>query len=255
MKNVVILFLALAAVAQGYSQKTVSLKKALELKMPGETGTNGAAVVWHPVLKRYYAAFAGNATFPFAVFDSKGVIKSQPELSCGDDLRGMWYNPATKGLEANLYGGEEVISIPLDKDGFPLEAHENLTTWQDQYNEQGVASFDPTSKKLLYLDEDHINVIDPEDDYLMGDEIKLPTDLLTKSLHSTMVVTGGAKPQYAFLDYDEKKIYLVNRTTLKVEGTLALPKETIVKNFLNFSYANGIYWIFDIENRKWVGYK
>ena len=29
---------------------------------------------------------------------------------------------------------------------------------------------------------------------------------------------------------------------------------TMIKG-LNLAYANGIFWIFDIENRKWIGYR
>src|SRR5258706_8069777 len=90
------------------AQLVKTLKKTIELKMPGKVyvsvntgndsmpGTRGAAVIWHPVQKKYYAAFAGNWDYPLAVFNSTGQILSGEELTTKEDLRGLWYNPKLK---------------------------------------------------------------------------------------------------------------------------------------------------------------
>ena len=54
--------------------KEIQLKKVLTLAMPGEDGSNGASVAWHPLLKLYYAAMAGNAIYNLGVFDAKGKL-------------------------------------------------------------------------------------------------------------------------------------------------------------------------------------
>jgi hypothetical protein len=36
---------------------------------------------------------------------------------------------------------------------------------------------------------------------------------------------------------------------------LKLPEDAISYDWLNFSFSNGIYWLFEKDNRKWVGYK
>jgi hypothetical protein len=36
---------------------------------------------------------------------------------------------------------------------------------------------------------------------------------------------------------------------------LPLPKDAVTEGAFNFAYANGIYWLFNIAERKWVGYK
>jgi hypothetical protein len=47
--------------------------------------------------------------------------------------------------------------------------------------------------------------------------------------------------------YDIKNGYLTSR--------VALPETASGEMSFNFAYANGIYWLFNIELRKWVGYK
>src|SRR5258705_5019326 len=71
------LFLMLPFLLEAQVEKT--LKRTIELKMPGQVfkskstgedsipGTRGGAVVWHPVQKKYYAAFVGNERYPLAV--------------------------------------------------------------------------------------------------------------------------------------------------------------------------------------------
>src|SRR5881394_2204758 len=77
------------------------LKEVLTLKMPltvddNMPGTRGSNVVWHPVQKKYYAAFAGNMGYPLAFFDAKGNRLSDDSLRCLEDTRGLWYNPDKK---------------------------------------------------------------------------------------------------------------------------------------------------------------
>ena len=43
------------------SAQSRTLKKVIALAMPGDMGSNGASVVYHPLQKKYYCAFAGNA--------------------------------------------------------------------------------------------------------------------------------------------------------------------------------------------------
>ena len=114
MKKLILsLLLALPFLLQAQLVKT--LKKTIELKMPGKVfvsiltgkdslpGTRGGAVVWHPLQKKYYAAFAGNWKFPMAVFDISGKLLSNEDLTTFEDLRGMWYVPKLKKICGNGY--------------------------------------------------------------------------------------------------------------------------------------------------------
>ena len=82
----------LVASTLAFGQTTVGIKEKLRLQMPEGSGSNGASVAWHPVLKRYYAAFAGNADFPLGIFDEKGKRLSADNLTTQIDVRGLWYN-------------------------------------------------------------------------------------------------------------------------------------------------------------------
>ena len=65
-----LVFALLTSIILLQAQTPQALKKVMELKMPKTVdddmpGTRGASVVWHPVNKKYYACFAGNADYPF----------------------------------------------------------------------------------------------------------------------------------------------------------------------------------------------
>src|SRR5438552_2828335 len=89
-----------------HAQLVKTLTKTIELKMPKTAdddmpGTRGAAVVWHPLQKKYYASFAGNEGYPMAVFDITGKRLSGDEQTCLKDTRGLWYNPKLNKICGN----------------------------------------------------------------------------------------------------------------------------------------------------------
>jgi hypothetical protein len=255
--RIIFLLVAFAlATCPGFSQRKKDLTKVLELQMPQGGGANGAAVAWQPVFKYYYAAMAGNASFPFAIFNANGKQVNSKEDTCGADMRGLWYNPKTKRLEANLYPGEEVITIGLKSTGLVSGKNTTLTKNQDQYEEQAVGNYDPISNMLVYLDGIDLVYVDPASDYECPGIKELPADLDEENFNaSTVIVTGGGNPQYGLLDYQAKQIYLLDRKNLETEVILQLPASAPTYKLLNFSYANGIYWLFDKSTRKWIGYK
>jgi hypothetical protein len=57
------------------------------------------------------------------------------------------------------------------------------------------------------------------------------------------------------LDVAEKKVYLFNRKDGSHTGTVNLPSDATVKEGFNFSYANNYVFLFDQDDRKWIGYK
>ena len=72
----------------------------------------------------------------------------------------------------------------------------------------------------------------------------------------TNVVASGIKDaEFGLLNTVEKQIEIYNRKEGYLQQTLKLPKGAPVEASFNFAFSNGIYWLFDIENRKWIGYK
>src|SRR5687768_9931926 len=119
------------------AQPVKELKKVLELKIPREGGANGASVTWHPGLKKYYAAMAGNTTYFIGVYDTKGTRLNPTTQETMFDIRGLWYNPNTKTIQMNGYEDFGWAEYKLDSKGFPTSV-KNIHEGMNQPEEQSV---------------------------------------------------------------------------------------------------------------------
>ena len=72
---------------------------------------------------------------------------------------------------------------------------------------------------------------------------------------TNMVITGLPGSELGFLNADEKQIELYNIKTGLLIKKLQLPKMAVTEKIFNFAYANGIFWLFDMDSRTWTGYK
>ena len=247
------------------------LKKVLELKIPREGGANGASVSWHPLLKKYYAAMAGNVSFCLGVFDAKGKLLSLPEQTTLFDIRGLWYNPHTKTLQMNGYSDFGWAEYKLDGKGFP-DSVKLLHEGVNQPVDQSVGAFDPQKDVIYFLNEDgNLDVYDfKEGNYL--DEIELTLgktkkeidddedaadnyDVLDDYNHSTVVYTAISGADIGLLNYSEKEIELYNLKDGHLVRKLSLPEEAPANDLLNFSYCNSTWWLFDTKARTWIGFR
>lgn len=246
-----------------------TLKKTLELKMPKNMddemgGTRGTSVAWHPEQKKFYAAFAGNSEYPLGVFDAEGKLL-RTDLITMVDTRGLWYDPDTKTIAGNGYGETGWFAYKLNKEGFPLD-HTITLRGQYQPDEQSVGTYNPLTKMtMFYLDafvymgnnkgelKDSAFVhfqttkeedIDEDEDYYASEEY-----------NTTMIYTGIKGQELGFLNYLNFQIELYDIKSGLLKKTLLLPEDAPVEEYFNFAYANGIYWLFDIKARTWVGYK
>lgn len=268
------LFLAFAAFAftAGVDAQTQNLKKVTELKMPKTAdddmpGTRGAAVAWHPVYKKYYASFAGNVAFPMAIFDATGKRVSEDDLVTQADTRGLWYNPATKEIWGNGYDEFGWFKYTTDNKGNITEVT-NVLEGMYQPNDQCVGAYDPASKNVLFLSgstvykynskgEEAGSVIirwnRTKKDGIDEDQSieETPEDYNSVSL----IFTGIKGQELGFLNVTNKEVELYDAKTGFLAKKLAFPENAPVEMMFGFSYANGIYWIFNQELRKWVGYK
>lgn len=251
-----------------HGQATKPLKKILELKIAMEGGANGASVAWHPVLKKYYAAMAGNISYSLSVFDATGKRLSPDNQETMFDIRGLWYNPKSKTLQMNGYSEMGWAEYKLNSKGMPTEV-KTLYTGLIQPNPQSTASFNPKENVLYFLNEDG-NI----DKYSLAegtflDEITLTlgktkndddddednSDVLEDYNSSTVIYTGITGAEIGLLNYISNEIELYNIKTGALSKKFTFPANTPMPSFLNFSYSNGIYWLFDKELRTWKGYK
>ncbi|MDF2382749.1 hypothetical protein JMG10_14805 [Nostoc ellipsosporum NOK] len=267
-----LLFLALAALAFTTGVEAQTLKKVTELKMPKTAdddmpGTRGAAVVWHPVYKKYYASFAGNVAFPMGIFDATGKRVSDDELVTQADTRGLWYNPATKEIWGNGYSEFGWFKYKTDSKGNITEAI-NVLEGMYQPNEQCVGAYDPVAKKVLFLAGGTVyrynNEGEQTDSVIIrwnrtkkdGIDEDQDTELTPEDYNPvSMVFTGIKGQELGFLNVTNKEVELYDAKTGFLAKKLALPDNAPVEVMFGFSYANGMYWIFNQELRKWIGYK
>ncbi len=273
MKQLVYLLAALcitnATIAQSTSR---TLKKTIELKMAltaedDMPGTRGAAVVWHPIQKKYYAAMAGNIGYPLSVFDVTGKRISPDTHITDADVRGLWYNPIVKAIQGNEYSSNGWFQYKLNAKGFINEL-QRLNDSLNQPDAQSTGVYNVLAKKVMFLHEGEVFFYDSktakEEEntlrILWGQRKgKAPIDYTTEDLieiyNSAMVYTGVKGQELGFLNIETMQIELYDSKTGYLTNELKLPEDARVETMFNFSYANGMYWLFDIENRKWTGYK
>lgn len=249
-------------------QDTRKLKKVLELKIPREGGANAANVAWHPVQKKYYAAMAGNVEFCMAVFDVNGKLLSAPEQQTLFDVRGLWYNPSTGTFQMNGYNDFGWGEYKLNGKGIPVEVS-ILYQGLHQPDEQSVGAFNPKEKIVYFFNEEgNIEKYDlSTGEYLEDIELHLGQtkeeadslfdnyDYLDSYNNTSVVYTGIPGAELGLLKYSDNEIELYNVESGYITRKLTLPDDAPAKEFLNFAFCNGIYWLFDTEARIWKGYK
>lgn len=274
MKRILFLVIALTSVIVNLNaqSKPQVLKKVLELQMPktaddDKPGTRGASVVWHPVQKKYYASFAGNQAYPMAVFDAKGKRLSDEELTTMMDTRGLWYNPTSKLITGNSYSDFGWFTYTLDKGGIPTEVI-TILEGMNQPGEQSVGVYNAAIKKIMFLSGSQIFFYDSTG--TLTDSVTIHTGrtksagvsddedifIINENYNYTSIVYIGVKGQeIGLLNNIDKYIELYDIKTGFLTRKLSLPEEATAEALFNFAYTNGIYWLFNIEMRKWEGYK
>lgn len=239
---------------------------SLVLEMPTReesAGTRGAGVVWHPTQKKYYAAFAGNEAFPLAIFDAKGQRMSSDDVNTMADLRGIWYNTKTKSLQANTYSDGGWVSYTLDKNGNPTQA-DILFEGQNQPDAQSVGAYNPTTNSVYFLSDRTVYTYDAktgkdlEKNLFLAHRFEFEAEMDPEELglNGHVVYTGIKGKELAVLYTIERSIVCYNIQTGKYTAEYKLPEGAVEPSaFFNFAYANGMFWLFDMDSRVWKSYK
>jgi hypothetical protein len=250
-----------------------TLKKVTELKMPKTAeddmaGSRGASVAWHPLQKKYYAAFAGNAAYPFAVFDVKGKRLSDDNLACDVDVRGLWYDAEKKTICGNGYNETGWFSYSLNTQGLPTGSTIDAAG-MNQPRDQCVGALDPKEKVVIFFNGSFVYEYDPVlaagmDSIVIhwgrtfkegAAENENPAVTPDGYNTTSIIYTGQKGAEWGFLNAGAKQIELYDTKTGFLSKTIKLPTSAVTPESFGFAYTNGIYWLFDGDNRKWVGYK
>ena len=264
--------LVLLSSASSFAQNR-TLKKVMELQMPKTTdddlcGTRGAGVCWNPLTQKYYAAFCGNIGFPMGVFNTAGKRISGDTLTAMEDIRGIWYNPAINKIMANGYNDIGWINYELNKTGIPTHYYYKYLG-MNQPNDQSVGAYDAKMKKVLFLDGSRVMLYEGTADMFVAvkDSVQIywgrkksqgpgeDEPEVNGNYNSNVVATGIKNAEFGFLNTADKQIELYSYKGGYLQSTLKLPDTAPVESMFNFACSNGIYWLFDIANRKWIGYK
>lgn len=258
MKTITLLIALFVGLQYGFSNlKNLdhSPKQSITLKIVGEDGTNSGGVAYNPNFKLYYVVMCGNADFPLEVFSEDG--KPYYQTTAEFDLRGIWYNTEFNTIEGNLYEYHDIIEYLVnDDDGTPYDPAEVI--WElPVYDAQAAISYNTidTVYVVYNYEEGIISEFETQNgDHLRDISLELPVESV--EINSTTVVyTGIDGAEYGLYNFTKKEVYFINKESGKVATTVKLPKDAPERDFLNFSFANGHIWLFDIENRTWIGYK
>jgi hypothetical protein len=268
MKKIISLFVVLCilySANQSFAQGI--MKKAFSITAVKEGGANGAAVVWHPKLKKYYMGMAGNETFPLLVTDPSGKILSDETLECMTALRGMWYNPKVNAIQCNGYDSYGWRQYELDSKGIPTGT-KILYDGQNQPDANSVGAYDPTSNKVYFLTTENGMEFSI---YLMStgmfdQTMKLHLQNTTLNEQNdqpgleeeynstTAIYTALPNKQFLLLNISKERVEFYN-TKGFMTGYKKFPPDTKLEDRFNFSHANGLVWIFNKETRIWTAYK
>jgi len=273
MKRILPLLLLLITGATYAQVTTKALKASITLQMPRTVdddmpGTRGASVVWHPLQKKYYAAMAGNIGYPLGVFSATGTLLSDETLNTEVDMRGMWYNPLRKEIEGNTYNDNGWFAYSLNAKGIPVE-FKVILEGMNQPDAQCVGVFNSFKQQVLFLyagsvyayDMKGMAVGDPKpiqwghakkDGEIDEEELGITPDAYNAT---ALVFTGIKGAELGFLNTITREIELYNMADGYLTRRFTLPDDATTNVSFNFAYANGMFWLFNMETRTWTSYK
>jgi len=272
MKKLFFTFSALVFFYSLPAQTVRQLRQSIELKMPKGKGDNGGTVAINLKNRFYYATIAGNKTYSIAYFNAVGEMVSPPDLALLADIRGMWYSPALKTMQANAFGSIGWVSYVLDESGVPYDVKPFLTGQLQpfpnsvgQYNQREnlvhflkgatVVAYDATSgkelkEKTVLLKTGYTKKIPPPAGLLIDSAKVLPQYNCT-----TVLYTGISNAEFGLLNVQTNEIELYSKADGLMTQKLKLPADARPNDKLNFSFCNNVYFIYDVTKRAWIGYR
>lgn len=254
------------------AQTVRQLRKTFEMKMPKGQGDNGGTVAMNLKNRYFYATIAGNKTYSMAYFNAIGEMMSPPDLSLLADVRGMWYNPVLKTMQGNGFGNTGWLNYVLDESGVPYDVKPFLSGQLQPYP-NSVGQYNQRENVVYFLKGSTVVTYDAatgkevkEKTYLLktGYSKKVPppaglvidsSKVLSQYNSTTVVYTGIMNAEFGLLNVDTKEIELYSKTDGLMGQKFKLPADAAVKNKLNFSFSNNVYFLYDSFKRSWIGYR
>ncbi|MBK8087543.1 MAG: hypothetical protein IPK31_06145 [Chitinophagaceae bacterium] len=254
------------------AQTVRQLRKSVTLKMPKGPGENGGTVAINLKNRFYYATIAGNKTYSIAYFNAVGEMVSPPDLALLADVRGMWYSPGLKTMQANAFGSIGWVNYVLDDAGIPYDVKPFLSG-QLQPFPNSVAQYNQRENLVHFLKGSTVVAYDAA----TGKEVKEKTVLLKTGYSkkapppagllidsarvlpqynsTTVLYTGISNAEFGLLNLQTNEIELYSKADGLLTQKLKLPADARPNDKLNFSFCNNVYFIYDVSTRSWFGYR
>ncbi len=244
------LFLFIATSLAMAQAPMASPKKSVSFTFSQPDGTNASAVVWNPAKRVYYTVIAGNAEFPLETFDDQGRMVSN--RSARADMRGLWWNAKKRTLMGNCAGEGGWVEIATDLEGNPSGEPNIFLAGMNQPDFQSVGAFD--GKKVVFYNEGSLFFYNPKNGKASG-SVSLQLPCSQDNINATSAGCTGQKGyEYVLLDYEAGRLYFFNRKG-KLTATSKLPAGAVTYGMFRFSFANGMAFLYDAEERTWTGYR
>lgn len=255
MKKLIILLLvfslasAQSLIAQNLMQEAEAV---VMLKMKGDNGNNGTAVVYNPKKEFYYAAFAGNTNFPLEVFNKYG--KHLYKTITGFDVRGLWFNPKDDRIEGNAFDGVGLYYNTLDANGYPGDFATPILENIELPSSNSVGVGNSRKKEIYYLQNKEIKIYSAKD-HAFKKQISLEIPYSSRDINtSTLLFTNVKNMEFGLLDVENKLLLLFNKKGA-YKGSVSINASFSLPDRFNISFANEYLFIFNKNMREWTGYK
>jgi hypothetical protein len=256
------LFLLTLAINRVSSQCINAVVAAADvtLQTGGGGNTNRTAVVYNPLLNIYYAADAGNSSYPLETYSVAGaggtgfgpLVLSTTQ---GADYRGYWWNPIIGKPEGNTFGSGGVYSNSLNASGYAV-APVTLMNGATMPNSQSCGSADFVKNIIYYYDAGTIYRYNKSTNTLISSNAISGLPAPTSNLNSYAVAfTGLPGSELAVYDYINKAVYFLNATNAAYSASCALPSSAPAASSFKMGWANNRLFLFDgVSLGNWYGY-
>jgi len=249
------LFVVLAlAIQYSMAQPTQDISHRISLTASQARGSMGVSVVWNSAEKRYYSAVSGGQEKLLLLYDEQGKLNHTP-YHLEFDPGALWFESGGTALGSSASGIEGLYKIHL-RSGLPAFT-ENVYYAIHNPVCIGTGAWVSRKKEVWFYHDKTVYR------FKIGRAKRvIPIALDIADFDNelnvmSMIYTGIKKREIGLYDYGQNRILLFNAKTGRCSYTLNIKQdghENLRPLCGDFSYANGIYWLFDRETGIWHGY-
>ena len=257
-KSPLLLFLTFLSIetsniyAQSCNFLDTAIQTPISLDCPNGT-SNRSGVAWNPAEDLYYSCNAGADTYPFETFSSAGGAAISTSTG-GISWRGLWWNPTLNQVEGNAHSTTGWYKKDLDANGYALSTNTNIFPGQNQPNVQSCGDLDYDANEVIFYDAGSIFRYDRSTGAAISNYTlnNMPAGTLSSY---TAIYTGCVGNEIGVYDYSNQRLLLFDKSTGDFSTSVQLPSTAPAIINFNMSYANDLFWLFDINASTWHSFE